>query len=482
MKNKALEKVFFLLYNCDRDDIMKITKEEIALYLSAYTNVLTFATINPEKKFTELFYKLYFEGFMPLEPTVENYKKMIHIHCVFCNIKLLSFFKDGFYTGLDEKNLINLYINDIDTLNKICIENYTKKDIILYVRNALAHNDKENPLYWFESDGEDDLKIHILLKKTNASLGENKGKNIPFELVLTPKSLNEITQAVGFASKRSHIFGLNVKNSAAKIINNTPGDLNTILRKMIDEIYYYRNFYKTLSEQEKEKFQKLPAENYIEEYNKLLKSKLTETKTKKLSPIQKNTFYNNILKWKDEPTKIDLNELFDYESSKIIPTGLVKVDGLYLSSLRAISFLIGLSYNESKKMLIEGLCQDKENVFTQCKYLFKADVDNFKERVKLGVLDDDNELNLSFSIYCGYLFDSLLMDEEIVINNKSYSRERIRNSFVHGRWYISSLKWELFDGLKNEFDFDWHKSIDMEKLKLYLEEFLNSKFEKNKKK
>ena len=74
------------------------------------------------------------------------------------------------------------------------------------------------------------------------------------------------------------------------------------------------------------------------------------------------------------------------------------------------------------------------------------------------------------------------MDEEIVINNKSYSRERIRNSFVHGRWYISSLKWELFDGLKNEFDFDWHKSIDMEKLKLYLEEFLNSKFEKNKKK
>ena len=37
-------------------------------------------------------------------------------------------------------------------INEKCLENFTKKDVILYIRNALSHNDKENPLYWFERD------------------------------------------------------------------------------------------------------------------------------------------------------------------------------------------------------------------------------------------------------------------------------------------------------------------------------------------
>ena len=158
---------------------MILSKEDIALYLSSYTNTLTFATMYPEERFADIFLELCFKGLIPMEPTIENYNDMINIHCIFCNIKLLEFLKDGFYTGLEESKLNDLYINDIDSLNKSCIENYTKKDIILYVRNALAHNDKENPLYWLERNGENDIRIHILLKNTKASLGENKGKNIP---------------------------------------------------------------------------------------------------------------------------------------------------------------------------------------------------------------------------------------------------------------------------------------------------------------
>ena len=67
-----------------------MSKEDVALYLSAYTNTLTFATMNPDKKFVEIFYELYTKGLMPLEPTIENYNRMISIHCIFCNIKLLE--------------------------------------------------------------------------------------------------------------------------------------------------------------------------------------------------------------------------------------------------------------------------------------------------------------------------------------------------------------------------------------------------------
>ena len=53
----------------------------------------------------------------------------------------------------------------------------------------------------------------------------------------------------------------------------------------------------------------LRNENYINEYQEFLSSKLIEQKRKKLSRIQKNTLYKNILYWQESGNIIDTNEI-----------------------------------------------------------------------------------------------------------------------------------------------------------------------------
>ena len=452
---------------------MEISKEEIALYLLSYNNTLINSSLEKDIKFTEAFYKTYMDSLIPFELTEQTYKDMIIIHCYYCNIKILSFFKDYFYKGLDEKNIYYHLLKDSDIINEKCLENFTKKDIILYIRNALSHNDKENPLYWFEREEDNQIKIHILLKQTKSSLGKNKGKIIPFEIKLDLKTLMEITKEIAFNSKNYYFFGINFgKKSleAAKKSNSKKPE--NLVRSYIDGAYYYRNFYKQLSEEELNKIDSLPPNNeYMEKVKEILKPKLSVYKTKKLSQIQKNTLYKNILDCTTNKnnmnilTNLDLEELLDYETGKVIPLGIAKIESLFISMLRALSFAGGYSYNDSMKQLLDGLCYGKkESLFYNAAYLLKTDLRNYNERAKVGIIDDNNEIDISLSLFIGYVLDSIITTDEIIIDNKTINRLKLRNSFIHGRWYVSENCWELFDGNKNEFDYDWHKSIDFIKL------------------
>lgn len=452
---------------------MEISKEEIALYLIAYTNTLINSIREKNLQFTEVFYKTYIDGLIPIEFTRQNYEDMITIHCYYCNIKILSFFKDCFYKGLDERKIYYHLLANSNELNEKCLENFTKKEIILYIRNALSHNDKENPLYWFERDKNNQIIIHILLKQTKASLGENKGKIVPFEIILDLKTLMEITKEIAFNSKNYHFFGITFgkKSLEAGKKSNSKKPEN-LIRSYIDGAYYYRNFYKQLSEEELHKIDSLPPnDEYMEKVKEILGPKLLISKTKKLSQIQKNTLYKNILEYTTNKKNIniiiniDLEELLDYETGKVIPLGIAKIEALFTSMLRALSFTKGYSYNDSMKELLDGLCYGKEeNLFYKASYLLKTDLRNYNERARVGIIDDFNEIYISLSLIIGYTLDSIITTDEIVIDNKIYDRLRLRNSFIHGRWYVSDNCWELFDGEKNEFNYDWHKSIDLLKL------------------
>lgn len=458
---------------------MIISKEEIALYLLAYSNTLITSSVEKDMTFTEAFYKSYKDGLIPLKLTKQTYIDMITIYCYYCNIKILTFFKDYFYKGLDEKKLYYHLLNNSNELNKNCLDNFTKKDIILYIRNALSHNDKENPLYWFERDEKNQIKIHIFLKQTKASLGKNKGKTIPFELIIDLATLFEITQEMAFNSKNYHFFGITFgrKSIEANKRCSSKNPSNTI-RNSINGAYYYRNFYKQLNEEETNKIDSvLPNEEYMDKVKEILKPKLLTTKTKKLSQIQKNTLYQNLLECitNKKDISIDIDALIEYECGKVIPLGIAKVESIFISMLRALSFADGSSYNEGTKNLLDGICYGKkESPLYLPPNILKADIKNYNERIKLAITDNINEIHTTLSLYIGYILDSIITSDEIVIDNKIINRSKLRNSFIHGRWYVSENNWELFDGNKNEFDYDWHKSIDIFKLKDFVLEQLSN--------
>lgn len=462
---------------------MIIPKEEIALYLLAYSNTLITSSIEKDITFTEAFYKSYKDGLIPLKLTEHTYIDMITIYCYYCNIKILSYFKDYFYKGLDEKKLYYHLLDNSNELNKNCLDNFTKKDIILYIRNALSHNDKENPLYWFERNEKNQIRIHILLKQTKASLGQNKGKITPFELIIDLATLLEITQEMAFNSKNYHFFGITFgsKSVQANKKCTSKNPTNTI-RNSVNGAYYYRNFYKQLNEEETNKIDSiLPTEEYMEKVKEILKPKLVITKTKKLSQIQKNALYQNLLEStnNNKGKLFDIDALIEYECGKVIPLGIAKIESIFLSMLRALSFADGSSYNEGTKNLLDGICNGKkESPLYIPPNILKADIKNYNERIKLAIYDNINEIQTTLSLYIGYILDSIITSDEIVIDNKIINRSKLRNSFIHGRWYVSENNWELFDGNKNEFDYDWHKSIDILKLKDTVLKYLSDIYEK----
>jgi hypothetical protein len=149
--------------------------------------------------------------------------------------------------------------------------------------------------------------------------------------------------------------------------------------------------------------------------------------------------------------------------------------------MRALSLARGITYNDSTETLLDGLCyHKKDSPFARSKYLLKTDLKNYNERTKIAIMDDKNEIHMTLSLLIGHILDSIISADEIVIDNKPIKRSKLRNSFVHGRWYVSENCWELFDGNKNEFDYDWHKSINIIKLKDCVIEHLINIYEKEK--
>jgi len=89
------------------------------------------------------------------------------------------------------------------------------------------------------------------------------------------------------------------------------------------------------------------------------------------------------------------------------------------------------------------------------------------------------------AIYLGYIVDTLIDDEEIEIEGCNYSREKLRDSFVHGRWFTTGDGTiEFYDGMgknKNYCTFDWHESININDLKMWGENIYKTKLISQKK-
>lgn len=115
----------------------------------------------------------------------------------------------------------------------------------------------------------------------------------------------------------------------------------------------------------------------------------------------------------------------------------------------------------------------RKNEFNRFKHFF-MDRDNLMERIKYGAVDSDNDNNLALSLFIGYMLENVIEDEKVIIENKEYPRYRLRNGFVHGRWYVSEKKWELFDWKKDEFNIDWHKSINIDSMRDAMIDYLDS--------
>lgn len=263
-----------------------IEKEKIAEYLLNYYKLVEYASKNKNVKISEVFNELYMNGLVSIDK--DEYYDMLLTYGYLCIIKIFSFYKDVLFNGIDEKHLDNIFIDDEIEENKKTLENFSKKDIVLFIRNALAHSSGDNQLYSFEKNDKGEIVIRISLKKVKASIGENKGNITPFNIVLDFYSLLYFSYLLSHQSRSSHIVGVSVKDKKAEDIAKNIKNPDVLLRRLLDQTYYHHYYYGLISDKDKNDIDNLSKDNFYNQYRDLLEPKKKNVKKRNLTVMQKN--------------------------------------------------------------------------------------------------------------------------------------------------------------------------------------------------
>ena len=447
--------------------------------------------VNFDKQDNEVKYETLLERFSKIIARgdtclkIEDFNKMVFTKGCYSVSKIFSYAKDIFNSGL---------INNLDweedvfytksELNKKCAENFTTKDIIKYIRDALNHNDKDNPLYWITTDNNGDIKIHIKLKLTKATKGIDKEKTVPFEVEITKYDLLYMAILCMHTSSTFCFGGICFKKDIPnfKCLNNKEK-----LKKIIENLYYTYDIYRPIGDKDKKKLN-----GNLKNTRNILERKLEKRSKKELSIFQKQTIYKNMLNYLTrrpvivlgneglvfDPAEITkdseaINEnipllyecRLEYEGLKCLPICGEKRKN-HLVSYIISDMLLKHNGNISVVEAIDTAYLEFIGKGTGYKWFsMVTNIDKEEENMFIAAINDIDYQDLeNHSIYYSYMLDSLITDDEILIGDKYYKKEKLRDAFVHGRWYYNSAvgNWELYDcknGIRNQFNFNWHKSI-----------------------
>lgn len=434
----------------------KISKIEVATYLRDYSNLMILSSKNPDEKFFDLFKQMLIEDKRGQYAIKKYYYDMILIYEFFLVNRKYSFLSDIAFDFLLESNLSEITIPKDIFVNKEDSNKFSKKQIIKFIRNALNHNNNNELYSLYDEDGK--IKVEIFLKNT---------KPIPFHVEMNLEDqLLKIMNGLRYSNKKDLIV--------YKTLNTLNWD-NSDLNLELDKIFYRRFYYK--NKVKRDLIDKICKE-VKEEDDESLKYHLDEENISyvdyKLTLPQKLRILEALEKW----NFFDKNILIQYLVTTVVPLGVTKVKLLNLSMTIAGRYvLVG-------QKSFKDISVDAKNLYFNVQDINNPLYDNKEEPITnflLRVLDTNSHVSIALSIYYGYMLDTLIKEDYIKINEIDYPREKLRNSFVHGRWFngINDC-FKLYDcdnGDKNELNYNWRASLPInyfnEAMEFYYKNYIN---------
>lgn len=408
-----------------------ITKDKIATYLRDFFMVMNIAN---RKQFasSESFYDIY-KAYLTYckrdnEISTTNYQKMLMFVIQFSVIREFSILYDNFFPYIREEDLRDLDFNSIfvnPSDNELF--KYRKRDIITNIRNALNHN--ESNLCSFTCDDNGNYNISINLQGTNP----------PFSVEINYLKIIEIIGDLIKRARRSDITLLRRDNNS-KIPSF---DYNFI--DHLKSYYITRVHAKTkngLTEEQVEKIIDIHknSENPYKELTDKMGSEVdicdSHLSWEQAYAINdKISIIKTVAKHLVDDTSVLVNDdMLKTVIYNTIPLGMLKID--------LLEYYISLLYKlgNSKITLLEAAMLARNESIKGGKT--SRAVDNSWSYY---AIDGVSNKFFAAGLYLGYMFESIVPDEDIVIEGKKYDRDKIRNSFVHMRNYFSDRKFYLYD-------------------------------------
>jgi len=435
----------------------KLSKIEIATYLRDYSKLMEYVIKNPNDNFFDLFKKMLRDENRGQYAIGSYYDNMITIYQFFLLNKKYSFMSDSLFDHILEDRLLQINIDRNVFVNSEDYNKFSKKQIIKFIRNALNHNNNDDrelySLYINQKNAE--IEIEIFLKNT---------KPIPFHIKINVQDYINIMEALYKASKLDLTY---YKTTSSLDLSKT-NDLDSELDKIVYRRYYFNN------KLEAREFQRLYGDKKAPiSIENLDKSEISHVDYHLTTP-QKLKILEELKKW--SVIDKDGNISIDYILPTVIPLGVAKYNLLNFNFIIANYYL--KSFNKSYNDIFEDVRDIHVNPTNVENPLYDYNEEKKQNTsIVLQGLDFFSNINLALSIYYGYMFDTVITDEFVKINGKDYPREKIRNSFVHGRWFngINDC-FKLYDcdnGDKNELNYNWRISIPADYIKETVEKYYN---------
>lgn len=474
--------------------MISIEKSEIAKYLRDYAIMTEFVRNNPTRKIGDIF-RYYMIGEGRIDEYNNNYFiRMVRVYGIITELKMFSYRED---LSIDYLNENELEFDDIKKkifVNPQDARSFSKKQIIKYIRNAFNHSDSNKRLYNISVNGK---YVEIDLKNT---------KPKPFHIKLDFNQLNKINYSI---ERKSH-------NMLMSLIDFDDIDFEKIFLKSeiqkLKFIHFY--FHKKVDEQIINKLNEFDfskcktSQQIIAEAEKIFVSFGFKEYSIGYFPFKEEqinkayTLLSNLAR--KDISKFDFDILKSFIATAlqdVIPLGMYQMDHLNFEQRFDAWFMSdpNISYNEILEKLKNIMYGSQyQPINTQSEKYNNFDKERFESLTSFfrtqngdisikgtGLYNDYNtSIKYPIAIYIGFMFDSIITDEFINVDGIEYETMHLRNSFVHGRWFFGENEnIELYDcpnGNNNDYNFDWHASINIRKLLIVVDSIQQNIYKKNK--
>lgn len=424
-----------------------MTKEEMIKYLRDYACIMNSAAHNPQIPINIVFDSYMITNCRQKDDTREYYDNMRMVYSIYCMMKAFSFTED-FLLNRDKYLSNDSLTGLLEGLTSKEIPNNTSNlKVVQLIRNAFNHND--SPTFDRFKISKDTKHIGIEFQDLRTDKEKlNGAKEKPFKIKFTTnylfdiyKSINKHAETIQFIKyKIPHSFNINSTN----------------LEKELDKIKFVHHYIKNkLTPEQTNKMKKLSDVRHLSNLEKEIRSlkmnkyikTIGEKKEYKLTQEQKDKIIELRDRYREDMPillKQPVSNTMYYFLNEVIPIPALKEKTLHNQIFIAGAYLDDnrFSHDEIRTRILRAW--NNENIPD---YYDDEDREIHQGLVESGPSNclklfkdmTSPEFIQTFPIimYIDSVVTHLCQDETITIDDKTYEKEKIRNSFAHGRWFIS---------------------------------------------
>lgn len=414
--------------------MIAMTKFEMVRYLKDYADLQYLIMKHPEQQIGILFDRLMQSKGRFEDDTIEYYDRMRRVYMNYSFMKEFSYSedfllnKDNYITNsdLDEIILENTYSTNMGSISK--------KKLLQLIRDAFNHNDSEDV---------DRFKMSI------------NGRKIEIEFLGGPvRIVIDTTKLLDYYNNM-----LNHRENSLNISFDIPDNLNIKSGNLFQELgkikiirYYFKNkLSKTIIEQfnqiadtrglsnEEIKRKSEIFNNLSSSISAPVKYNLTVEQKKKLESYIK-------LYRKDYPEFLeqDINNVMFYFLMKVVPVPLLKNYILDNQMIYCERFMQDTTETHNNVLKEVRAILDNKNLFNPNDSFDQETFELLNQRKPADnlsffkdLLDGEMMAGIPIITYIDAVITHCCKEKTINIGGVNYNVKKIRNSFAHGRWYIT---------------------------------------------